>query len=195
MREMEEKNRRTKIANNRFTFERFVRLFAVIEILLVFLYAKHFATFSVYGNRIWLLVIVVAVFALGSLALSWKLERNWISLISGTLMPVLVFEATSMWKYCLAIRVMVVAGGFVSVVVGFIWAVKKVSRIKRIRNRREVFVIKAARAACMICCLALLGACICGKVLIVSHYSINHSDIVYNLSEVYNDIPDTSTIK
>ena len=77
---MEEKNRRTRMANNRFLFdERFVRYFAVIEILLVFLYTKHFATFSVHGNRIWVLVIVVVVFALSGLVLSWKLERNWIS--------------------------------------------------------------------------------------------------------------------
>lgn len=187
---MEEKNRRTRMANNRFPFERFVRYFAVIEMLLVFLYTKHFATFSVHGNRIWVLAIVVVVFALGGLVLSWKLERNWISLISGTLMPVLVFEATSMWKYSLAIRIMVVAGGFVSAVVGLIWAVKKVNRIKCVRSRHEAFIIKAARASRIICCLVLLGACICRKALIASHYSISYSDITYSLSETYNDIPD-----
>lgn len=150
---MHEKNRRTRMANNRFSFERFVRYFAAIEILLVFLYTKHFATFTVYGNRIWVLVIVVVAFALGGLVLSWKLERNWISLISGTLTPVLVFEATSMWKYSFAIQIMVVAGGFVSIIAGLIWATKKVSRIKRVRSRYEVFIIKAARASRVICCL------------------------------------------
>lgn len=164
---MEEKNRVNGIVQNRIPFERFVRLFAMLEIALVFIYAKRFATFSVYGNRIWVLVIIVAVLSLGSLVLSWKLERNWISLISGTLMPVLAYEAISMWRYSLAIRIMILAGCFVSVAVGLIWAVKKVNQAKRIRIRCEVFVIKAARASRVICCLVLLGACICGKVLIV----------------------------
>lgn len=187
---MEVMNRHAGIVHNRITFERFVRLFAMIEIALVFLYAKRFATFTVHGNRIWVLVIIVAVLALGSLVLSWKLERNWISLISGTLMPVLAYEAISMWRYSLAIRILIIAGCFVSVAVGLVWAAKKVKRTKRIRIRREVFVIKAARASRIICCLILLGACICGKAMIASHYSIRYSDIAYSLSETYNDIPD-----
>ena len=187
---MEGKNRQIGIVNNQIPFERFVRLFTMIEIALVFLYTKHFASFSVYGNRIWGLVIIVAIFALGSLILSWKLERNWISLISGTLVPVLVYEAISMWKYSMAVRTMVLAGCFVSVATGLIWAARKVNRAERIRSRREVFVIKAARVSRVICCLVLLGACICGKLLIASHYTISYSDITYSLSESYNDIPD-----
>lgn len=176
---MERKRRQNGIVQNRIPFERFVRLFAMIEIAFVFIYAKRFATFSVYGNRIWVLVIIVAILAVGSLVLSWKTERNWVSLISGTSMPVLAYEAISMWRYSLAIRIMILAGCFVSVAVGLIWAVKKVNRAKRIRIRREVFVIKAARASRVICCLVLLGACICGKVLIASHYIISYSDIAY----------------
>lgn len=187
---MEGKNKQNGIVQNRIPFERFVRLFVMIEIALVFIYAKRFATFSVYGNRIWVLVIIVAVLALASLVLSWKLERNWISLISGTLMPVLAYEAISMWRYSLAIRIMIIAGCFVSAAVGLIWAITKVNRTKRIRIRREVFVIKAARASRVICCLVLLGACVCGKILIASHYTISYSNIAYNMSESYNDISD-----
>ena len=66
---MEGKSRQNRIVNNRIPFEQFVRLFAVIEIVLVFLYAKCFTTFSVYGSRIWVLVIIVAVLALSSLVL------------------------------------------------------------------------------------------------------------------------------
>lgn len=72
---MEGKNRQEGIVQNRIPFERFVRLFAMIEIALVFIYAKRFATFSVYGNRIWVLVIIVAILALASLVLSWELEQ------------------------------------------------------------------------------------------------------------------------
>ena len=187
---MEGKTMQNGIVQNSIPFERFVRLFAMIEIAPVFIYAKRFATFSVYGNCIWALVIIVAVLAVGSLVLSWKLERNWISLISGTLMPVLAYEAISMWRYSLAIRIMILAGCFVSVAVGLIWAVKKLNRTKRIRIRREVFVIKAARASRVICCLVLLGSCICGKILIASHYTISCSDIAYSLPESYNNISD-----
>lgn len=187
---MEGKNRQHGIANNRIPFERFVRLFAVIEIVLVFIYTKRFATFSVYGNRIWGFVTIVSIFAVTSLVLSWKLERNWISLISGTLIPLLVYEALSMWKYSVAIRIIVLVGCFISAVVGLIWAVKKVKRTKHIRIRREVFVIKAARASRIICCLVLLGACIVGKALIASHYTISYSDIAYSPSESHDDIPD-----
>jgi len=187
---MEGKNRQNGIVNNRISFERFVRLFVMIEIVLVFLYTKCFATFSVYGNRIWRLAIIVAVLALSSLVFSWKLERNWISLISGTLMPVLAYEAISMWRYSLAIRIMIIAGCFVAVAVGLIWAAKKANRTKRIRIKHEVFVIKAACASRIICCLVLLSACICGKVLIAAHYTISYSDIAYSLSESYNDITD-----
>lgn len=187
---MEGKSRQNRIVNNRIPFERFVRLFAMIEIVLAFLYAKCFTTFSVYGSRIWVLVIIVSILAVGSLVLSWKAERNWVSLISGTLMPVLVYEAISLWKYSVVIRIIVLAGCFVSVAVGFFWTVKNVNRIKHIRSRREAFVIKAARVSRIICCLVLLGACVCGKVLISSHYTISYSDIAYSQSESYNDIPD-----
>lgn len=187
---MEGKNRQNGIVNNQIPFERFVLLFAMTEIALVFIYAKLFATFSVYGKRVWVLVVIVSVLAPGSLVLSWKRERNWISLISGTMMPVLAYEAISMWRYSLAIRIMIIAGCLVSVAVGLIWAIRKANRTKRIRIRREVFVIKAARVSRVICCLVLLGACVCGKVLISSHYTISYSDVAYSPSESNNGIPD-----
>ena len=139
---MKDRNRRTRIANNRFPFVRFIRLFTGIEILLVFLYTKYFATFSVYGDRVRVLLIIAAVAASGSLVLSWRLERNWASLIGGTFLPVLLYEAISMRKYFPVIRIMLVAGGSVSVAVGFFYVAKKLGRIKRIRNRRKVFMIK-----------------------------------------------------
>ena len=113
---MEETTKRSiRVANNQFPFEIFVRFFALIEILLVFVYTKYIATFSVYGSRFWLLAIVIAVFAGGSLVLSWKLERNWLSLLSGTILPVLVFEVVSMWKYSLVIRIVSIIVGVIGV--------------------------------------------------------------------------------
>lgn len=98
----------------------------------MFIYTKYIATFSVYGGRIWLLVITIAVFAGGSLVLSWKIERNWLSPLSGTILPVLVFEVISMWKYSLVIRIVSIIIGIIAITLGIIWASKKVSQIKRV---------------------------------------------------------------
>lgn len=187
---MAETKRSIRVANNRFPFERFIRFFALLEILLAFVYTKYTATFSVYGSRLWLLAIAIAVFAGGSLVLSWKLERNWLSLLSGTILPVLVFEVVSMWKYSPVIRIVSIIVGIIAIALGIIWASKKVSQIKRINLRREALIIKAARASRIICCLLLIGVCIYGKSLITTHFTVNYSDIAYSLSESYNDIPD-----
>lgn len=187
---MKEKNRYSRIANNSFPFERFIRFFAAIEIMLVFLYTRHIATFSVYGDKVWLMVVIIAVLAGGSLILSWKLERNWISLITGTSLPVLLYEATNMWKYSSVVRIIVIIGGASAIAVAIVWAARKASKIKRISIKRKVFIVKAARISRIICCLVLLGVCIYGKLLIVSHYSVSYTDITYNVSGDYNDIPD-----
>ena len=187
---MESKNRRTKIVNNRISFESFVRFFAGIEILLVFLYIRYFATFSVYGDRIQVMLIIVVTFAAASLVLSWSLERNWISLISGTVLPILFYEAINIWKYFFTIRIMLIAGGVIALAIGLVFAAKKLRRFRRIHNRRKVFVIKAAYASRIIYCLVLLCACLYGKAMIAAHYSISFSEIEYILSGTTNDIPD-----
>lgn len=187
---MEETKRSIRVANNRFSFERFVRLFVLIEVLIVFVYTKYIATFSVYGSRLWLLAFAITVFAGGSLVLSWKIERNWLSLLSGTILPVLVFEVVSMWKYSLVIQIVSIIVGIIAIALGIIWASKKVSPIKRVNLRREAMSIKAARASRIICCMLLIGVCIYGKSLIATHFAVSYSDIAYSLSDSYNDIPD-----
>ena len=163
----------TRIANNRFPFERFVRFFAGIEIIIVFIYTKYIATLSLYGSRIWLLAIAITVLAGGSLVLSWKLERNWLSLLSGTTLPVLVFEVISMWRYSVVIRIASTIVWIVAIVLGIIWALKKTSQIKRVNRGCEALVIKAVRASRIICRLLLIGVCIYGKTLIATHYAVS----------------------
>ena len=34
----------------------------------------------------------------------------------------------------------------------------------------------------LICCLILIGACIYGRTLIVSHYAVSYSDVAYSIS-------------
>ena len=190
---MEETKRSIRVANNRFSFERFVRLFVLIEVLIVFVYTKYIATFSVYGSRLWLLAFAITVFAGGSLVLSWKIERNWLSLLSGTILPVLVFEVVSMWKYSLVIQIVSLIVGIIAIALGIIWASKKVSPIKRVNLRREAMSIKAARASRIICCMLLIGVCIYGKSLIATHFAVSDSDIAYltaNIATVAKIDPD-----
>ena len=137
-----------------------------------------------------MLVSIIAVFAGASLILSLKLERNWISLLSGTILPVLIFEVISMWKYSLVIRIVSTIVGIIAIALGIIWASKKVGKLKRGIHRREVLIIKAARASRIICCLLLIGVCIYGRSLIATHFAVSYSDIAYSLSESYNDITD-----
>lgn len=119
------------------------------------------------------------MFAGGGLVLSWKPERNWLSLLSGTILPVLVFEVVSMWKYSLVIRIVSIIVGIIAIALGIIWASKKVSQIRRINHRREALIIKAACTSQIVCCLLLIGVCIYGKTLIATHFAVSYSDIAY----------------
>lgn len=82
------------------------------------------------------------------------------------------------------------AGGTIAVIIGLYWAARKVRRIRSVCRKRIVFAIKAARMSRLICCLILIGACIYGRTLIVSHYAVSYSDVAYSISETHNDIAD-----
>lgn len=187
---MRKNKQRTPIANNRFSFERFIRLFAAIEVLLVFLYVEYIALSAVRGYRIWILVIAVTMFGVGSLVLSWKLERNWMSLLSSTTIPVLLCEATSMWEYFPLIRITMITGVLIAVVIGCVWAARKVCRIRRVHHKHTVFIIKSAHASRVLCCMFLIGICIYGRGLITNHYSVSYSDIEYHLTGTLYGVPD-----
>lgn len=57
------------------------------------------------------------------------------------------------------IRIVSIIVGIIAIALGIIWASKKVSQIKRINLKREALIIKAARAARIICYLLLIGVC------------------------------------
>lgn len=176
--------------NNTISFEAFIRLFVGVEILLLFLYTKYLATFSVYGNRVWIMILSVAVLAGGSLILCRKCERNWSSLLGGTLLPILVYEAICMGKYSLPIRIAGTVSGTIAVIVGMIWTSGKENRIPRVRSKRKMWMPKAIRASGIIGCFLLTGVCLYGKVLIATHQTVCYKDVAYNLSETYNGVPD-----
>lgn len=187
---MERVKRHRKIVNNSFSFEKFVRFFIAIEAVLTYLYIKHIATFSVQGNRFWLLVTIVALVAGVSLMLSWTIERNWISIIAGTILPILVYETVSLWRYFPVIRVITIVGTSSAFVLGVYLAAKRTNRIKRITIKRKACIIKTAFAARVFLCLVLLISCVYGKIMISTHYTVSFSDISYYLSDDHENIPD-----
>lgn len=183
-------NRHSRIAHNIFSVHRFVQIFAAAKALLIYLYISHTATFSVYGNKRLELSVIIAIFAGSDLILSLKYERNWMGLMSGTLLPVLMYEAFSMWRYSSVIRTVVIIGGIFANISGCVWAAHKAHRIHNIRIKREVRFIKAAHASRVLCCLVLLGTCAYGKHLIDCQSSVSYSDIAYIMSEDRDGIPD-----
>lgn len=84
-----------RFSHNIFTSGGFAKLFVTLEIIVVLLYVRYAATFSVCGNKLICLIVLTVILATGGMVLSIKRERNWISLFSGTCIPVLVYEA---WK-------------------------------------------------------------------------------------------------
>ncbi len=189
---MEKRNSGKKIANNKFSFENFIRFFVGLEILLVFLYTRYFTSFSIYGNRVWLLIAAITILAIGSLILSWKLERNWISLFTGTSLPVLTNEAVCLWKYSSVIQAILLIGIVSALALGVICGIKKTRNINRRSVKCEVFIVKASRASRVLGCLVLLCVCILGKSLIALQYTVSYNDIDYSVSSDYNDIEDYS---
>ena len=176
---MESVKHHRKMVNNSFSFEKFVRYFFAIEIVLTYLYTKHVATFSVHGEKFWLLVTIVALVAGTSLMSSWTIERNWISVIAGTILPILVYETVSLWRYFPVIRVITIAGTICAFVLGVYLATKRTKRINRVNIKRKACVIKTAFAARILLCLVLLITCVYGKVMISTHYTVSLSDILW----------------
>lgn len=179
---MKETNPRRRLTRNKLPFERFVRLFVVLELAVLFLYARRWAAFTVYGGRVWLLAALAAVCAGGSLVLSWRLERNWTSLVTGAALPVLAYEGLHLWRYSSAVRVILVAGGGAALAAGVVRGVKSARAVAWPRARRAVFLARAARVARTVCCLALLAACVYGRSLTASRRPVSGGQVAYQVS-------------
>lgn len=178
------------ISHNSMSVGTFIRLYAVVEILLVFLYVKYAATFSVYGTRLRDLIAITVVLVLGNMFFSVRRERNWISLLTGACIPVLLFETQSMWKYSGTIRKILIIGLVISVLTAVLFAWFKTRRIKADDIRRSVLQSKWAYLMRIFCVIVLLVTCTYGKVLINTHYTVSMRDIVYSASNMQNEVPD-----
>ena len=124
------------------------------------------------------------------MVLSIKRERNWISLFSGTCIPVLVYEAFNMCKYSERIQTLISIGMVISLITAVLLASVHVRGIKKAGIRRSVLISKSVHFSRILCSILLIAVCIYGKVLINSHYTISMSDIEYLVSDTQNDVPD-----
>ena len=180
----------SKLTNNRFPFERYVRLYVVAQILLTYIYITKLSAFSIRDSRIPILVALVVILSGGCLIFSWKRERNWISLLCGTIQPLLMFESSCFWKYSTNIRVLLAVGGIILTFAGMIWAAKKARGIRLQSMKREFFIIKLIRAMCVLGCALFLSGCLYGRALFVISYTVASREVSYELSDEENGIPD-----
>ena len=187
---MKKENTKIKISHNSMSVGTFIRLYVVIQILLLFLYVKYGATFSVYGIRLRSLIVIAAVLTLGNMLFSVGRERNWISLLTGASIPVMLFETQSMWKYSGAIRKILIIGLASSVLMAGLFAWLKTRRIKADDIRHSVLQSKWAYFTRVFCVIILLVTCTYGKVLINTHYTVSMRDIVYSASNTQDEVPD-----
>ena len=187
---MDSEIKRIRILNNRFSFYTYLYLYFVLETILLYVYSGCFATFSINGSRTLVLILIVIFLSSINLVFTWRYERNWISLISGTLIPFLLYETITMWNYSLAIRLIVIDGAAIAFFWGIYWSKKKTRWIKKDQIKNKVFAIKAFRFARILICIVLLVSVILGKYLVATHYTVTLSAISFLFSNSDDYTPD-----
>lgn len=178
------------MTNNKLPFERFIRFYIALEIILTFIYVKKLSIFSISESRVHTLVVLIAAIAGSILVLSWKRERNWISLLCGTLLPLLVFEAITLWRYCMISPAAIIAGSVAAAGAGCLLALRKTRQFRQKEIRRELVTIKSVHVACMLACLLFFGSCVYGRILIEKQISVFASEILYQVSDPKEDVVD-----
>ena len=187
---MEKTRFEKRFSHNKFTPGCFAKLSVAFEIIVVLLYVRYAATFSVYGNKLISLIVLTVILGAGGMALSIKRERNWISLLSGACIPVLIYEAFNMCKYSERIQTIICIGMVISLITAVLLALVNTRGIKKTGLRKSVLISKGVHFSRILCSILLIAVCIYGKVLINSHYTISMNDIEYLVSSGQNAVPD-----
>ncbi len=171
---------RDRIVNNRLSVNGFISLFIVLEIALLILYTKYGASFSLTGDRVWKLIVLVHVFVGGSLLLLLRSERNLVSLFTSAALPILIYEAFSWWRYSSSMRTIILAGLTCIVVVPLL-AAAKVINVEADRSvKRRLFAAKTMRFTGVLMCIFLLAACVNGQILLRSEAEVYSVDVDYD---------------
>lgn len=185
-----EHTRIAKIKNNKIPAKAYFKVFLMVEILFIFLYVRYAATFYVNGSRLWKLVAIAIVLGGYNYLASRKFERNVISLLTGTTMPIFLFDALYMWTYSGIVRRTIVVGTLVALIGASVWASIKARDIAKQSLKRKVLISKSAFLARCLLCAVLIGTCGYGKFLIKTHYTVSYSDLMYEVSLFENGVAD-----
>ena len=168
---------RDGIMNNRLSVKGFIALFVTLEIVLLLLYARYGASFSVTGDSVWKLVIFVHVFAGGGLLLLLRSERNWLSIFTGAALPILLYESFSWWRYSSSTRDIILAGIGTCVIIVPILAAAKVINVECVSSvKRRLFAAKTVRYTGVLLCVFLIAACLNGQILLRSQVEVYSLD-------------------
>lgn len=170
--------------------ERFLCLFVLAELAFVFVYDRYIGNFQVRGDRIWEIVILIVLLGGGRIALSWRYERNWMSLISAALAPVLMIEVVELWTYIKPIRTIVIVGTIIALMVGFVWTFGEIHYIPCVQVKRRAWFIKGSLLSHILFCIVLIVAFGYIKYLIIFQKPIRFGDVPYTSSPAYNGITD-----
>lgn len=181
---MPDKRRKPEFVHNRFDMKTYTKVLAISSAIVLFIYIRYFATFSIapLGDYVKLFVLVVILG--GSLwKLSCRLHRNVIGIVTISVLPVLLYDAVTMWKYETQVRVLIPVGATVICIIAVISSFVKSKSIRRSGLKRRVFIETMASFCRVFGCVLLLACVICGKRHIQEQHSLWYNQVIYNASD------------
>lgn len=179
-----------KLAHNTEDTSSYMKYYVLFASLAVFFYIKYGSTFNIHGDELRNLIILSVSLGIVNLFTSLKRERNWVSLITGTCVPVLLFEVIILWRYSIIIRRVWLIGMVISCLIADSWAINNARKIKNTKLKRSVVSSRAFYLTRILCVVLSFVLCVYGKVIINTHQPVSMSDIEYLLSSTQEDIPD-----
>lgn len=106
-----------KCNKNKFNIRTYTKIVVFSMVLVNVLYIKWFTTFSISAGNVWkLLLMAIVMFAI-SWRMSIRYNRNIYNSFCIALLPVLLYDVSSMWPYDNVLKVIDVIGASIIVTV------------------------------------------------------------------------------
>lgn len=184
-------NKKRIYAKNSLSENSFFLIVLVSAFILSILYSRYLSTLSF--RSFWDYAgFGACYFFLGGLGCYFSLygQRNIPSVITVVLIPVLFYDSMRMWKYSNLLLWLALSSVPVSGIVAFFYTKYKTRYIQRKGLKRKATIGLTAKAMRLVCCLFLLSSVIVGKVWIHNQTTLYMNEILYNVSDPVEDIPD-----
>lgn len=184
-------NKKRFYANNSLSENGFLLIVVVSSFLFSIIYCKYLSTLSI--RSFWDYTgYIVCLLILGGLGYFFSLfgQRNILSVITVVLIPALFYDSVRMWKYSNLLFWIVLSSVPIGGIVAFFFAKNRTRDIQRKGLKRKATIGLTAKAMRLICCLFLLASVIIGKVWIRNQMTLYMNEILYNVSDSVDDIPD-----